>query len=156
MTNAVGFTISLAFPLDVDDGWPPVSVESLPFRASPDGYEALVSPLFVKDLSVGDVIEATIDPDDRVHCWRHFSRSGRSTIWLLRLRSSDTLHAVLAELRALGCNTVALDTVGAYSVDVPDSVSIEVVDAALAHLDVASVAVAFPSMRHGEKDANGE
>jgi hypothetical protein len=40
--------------------------------------------------------------------------------------------------------------VGAYAVDVPESVPITTVDAALAHLDPDSVAVAFPSMRHPE------
>jgi hypothetical protein len=112
---------------------------------------ALVSPLFVRDLSVGDVIEATLDDDGhRVESWRHVSRSGRTTIWLLRMQPSVTINKVLEQLRGMGCNTVSLEDLGTYSVDVPESVPIEEVDAALAHLDADSVAVAFPSMRHEE------
>ena len=56
----------------------------------------------------------------------------------------------LTQLRGLGCNTAALEEAGTYSVDVPESVPIETVDAVLAHLDADAVAVAFPSMRHEE------
>ena len=151
MSSSVRSCESLVFPLDVEDGWPPVAVESLPFRVAPDGYEAVVPPLFVKDLSAGDIIDATIEAGSRrVLSWRHIVRSGRTTVWLLRLRYSGTIKEVLGELRALGCNTVALDEAGAYAIDVPELVPIERVDAALAHLDADSVAVAFPSMRHPE------
>jgi hypothetical protein len=137
--------------LDVEDGWPPVAVESLPFQVAPDGYVALVSPLFVRDLSVGDVIDATLDAGGkRVESWHHVVRSGRSTIWLLRLDRSNTIDAVLTRLRGLGCNTVTFEQAGTYSVDVPESVPMKTVDAALAHLDADSVAVAFPAMRHPE------
>ncbi len=56
----------------------------------------------------------------------------------------------LTQLRGLGCNTAALEGAGTYSVDVPESVPIETVDAVLAYLDADAVAVAFPSMRHEE------
>lgn len=142
--------LSLRFPLPVENGWPPVAVESLPFKLSSDGYTALSSPLFVKDLSVGDVIEVTIDGECNVNSWRHVIRSRRSTIWLLRLKQPNAIDATLAELRALGCNSVGLDSVGCYAVDVPESVSIDRIDSVLALLDEDSVAVAFPSMRHPE------
>jgi Domain of unknown function (DUF4265) len=139
----------LEFGLVEKDGWPPVSVESLPFSVASDGYVALLPPLFVKDLSVGDVIDAEVDIDSfRVVSWRHVVRSKRTTIWLLQMRSSDTINVVLAKLREHGCNTVGLDALGTYAVDVPESVAIEMVDKALEHLDPESVAVAFPSMRH--------
>jgi len=105
----------------------------------------------VKGLSVDDVIEVTLEGEDqRVAAWRHVARSGRTTIWLLRMRSSDTIEAVLAELRNVGCNTVGLAQLGTYAVDVPESVSIETVDEMLGRLDPETVAVAFPSMRHEE------
>ncbi|WP_157907139.1 DUF4265 domain-containing protein [Sorangium cellulosum] len=141
--------VSLSFPLDVEDDWPPVAVESLPFRVAPEGYVAQVPPLFVKGLSVGDVIGATLEAGSyKVIGWKHVVKSGRSTVWLLRMRQSETISAVLAELRELGCNTVGLEDLGVYSVEVPESVRIEAVDTALAHLDSDSVAVAFPSLRH--------
>jgi hypothetical protein len=55
---------SLMFELEVDDGWPPVAVESLPFKIKENGFLLLNPPLFIKGLSVGDDISVTID--DRV------------------------------------------------------------------------------------------
>lgn len=151
MSNSVQSCVSLVFPLDVEDGWPPVAAESLPFRVTPDGYLAVAPPLFVKDLSVDDIIDVTFEADShRVLTWRHVARSGRTTIRLLRLRRSGTINGVLAELRTLGCNTVGLEEAGAYAVDVPETVPIERVDAALAHLDADAVAAAFPALRHPE------
>ena len=151
MSSSAQVEVCLSFALNVEDGWPPVAVESLPFHVMPEGYVALVPPLFVKDLSVGDIIDATLDDAGRrVASWRHVVRSAHTTIWLLRMRGSETIEVVLDELRRLGCNTVGLEESGCYSVDVPESVEIETVDAALEHLDADSVAVAFPSMRHHE------
>lgn len=151
MNSIVGANMNLNFPLNVEDGWPPVAAECLPFKVTPDGYVALSPPLFVKDLSVGDVINATLDAEDyRVTSWRHVTKSGHTTVWLLRIRRTNTIEAVLLELRDLGCNTVELKEAGVYSVDVPELVSIETVDIILAHIDADLVAVAFPSMRHPE------
>lgn len=142
---------SLVFPLAVEKGWPPVTSESLPFRICDGRYEALVPPLFVKNLSVGDVISAEVDPISQcVVGWRHVAKSGHSTVWLARLRPSDTIAQVLAEVRKLGCNTERFEAGGVYSIDVPDSVEMSAVDDVLAGLDRASVAVAFPSMRHDD------
>lgn len=140
--------ISLNFPLSVEDDWPPVATESLPFYVVEGGYECRVAPLFVKDLSVGDVISAELGCDQEVLSWRHVYRSLHSTVWLLRLKRPNTIDAVLAELRRLGCGTVGLDEAGCYAVDVPESIAMETVDKALENLDAGSVATAFPSMRH--------
>lgn len=151
VTGSTGSIQSLELPLEVEDGWPPVALECLPFRVVPEGHLALVPPLFVKDLSVGDVIHVTREAGDgRVLSWRHVARSGSSTVWLLRMRRSETIDAVLTELRDVRCNTVRLDDVGAYAIEVPPEVPIAIVDAILAHLDSDAVAVAFPSMRHDE------
>ncbi len=138
----------LTFALDVDEGWPPVAVEAIPVRVADGGFEILVAPLFVGGMSVGDKIEVETDPvNGTVMSWRTIVRSGRSTIWLLRLRQSEAMAPVIAELRALGCETSELEMFGACSVDVPESLAIEAVDQALAKLD-SGVAVAFPSLRH--------
>ncbi len=148
VSKVVPGQVPLVFPLEIHDGWPPAAVESLPFQKTPAGLQALVAPLFVKDLSVGDVIEADMGPDRQVESWRHIARSGHTTIWLLRQAQTDSIAPVLASLRQLGCTTVTLEEAGAYSVDVPESVPIQTVDAVLEQLDSDAVAVAFPSMRH--------
>jgi hypothetical protein len=144
-------TASLSFPLDVDDDWPPVAVESLPFAVTSRGYRALVAPLFVRDLSVGDVIAAEFDGEGRVRSWHHLERSRHTTVWLLRTDSrTATIPSVLEALRTIGCATVTLQRFGCHAIDVPPTLPIQRVDALLEGLDESAVAVAFPSMRHPE------
>jgi hypothetical protein len=140
----------LKFPLAVEDEWPPVSVECLPFAVSEEHFEALVPPLFVSDMSVGDIIAATLDEEEFVESWSHVHRSGRTTIWLLRLGQTDEIAEALARLRELECNTVSLDSAGCYAVDIPESLTMSAVDEILNSLNGEMVAVAFPSMRHSE------
>lgn len=145
-------TVSLSFALDVEEGWPPVGVECLPFQVTPDGYVAMSAPLFVKDLSAGDVI--AVERDDvngLVFTWRHVEKSGHTTIWLLRMKASATIEPALASLRELGCNTDALEAAGAYTIDVPATLALASVEAVLDQLDSAAFAVAFPSLRHEER-----
>ncbi|MCE4554266.1 DUF4265 domain-containing protein [Roseateles cellulosilyticus] len=141
---------NLQFQLDVEDDWPPVGIESLPFRIDVDGYKLLKPPLFVKGLSVGDVIRPTLDGGGTVSSWSHQTRSGRTTLWLLRLDEPNNLEQVLEKLLELGCNVVKLPQYGCYSIDVPAEVKIGDIDAVLDELNPEFVACAFPSMRHAE------
>lgn len=84
----------LQFPLEVEDDWPPVGSESLPFEKLADGYRAMSPPLFVRDLSVGDVIDVSEDEFGFVSAWRHLAKSGRSVLWLLRLSETDEIDRV--------------------------------------------------------------
>jgi hypothetical protein len=143
--------VSLKFGLDVEDGWPPVAVESLPFRVTETGYLALSSPLFVKDLSAEDVISASLSENNDVESWGHIGRSQRSTVWLLRLKTPNNINEVLALARAMTCNTAGVDSLGCYNIDVPAEVPITEIDAILADLDEDAVGVAFPSLRHPEE-----
>jgi hypothetical protein len=143
--------ISLQFPLNVEDEWPPVGSESLPFEKSGEGYECLSAPIFVKDLSVGDVIEFKKNSEGFLSNWSHISRSGRSTIWLLRLADNDQIEPCLQRLQSLGCNTTGIAEFGCYTIDVPEALAISDVDEVLETLDSELVAVAFPSMRHPEQ-----
>jgi hypothetical protein len=142
---------SLSFQLEVEEGWPPVAVESLPFRVAGGGYECQVAPLYVKDLAIGDLIEAAYDEDGTVSTWSHLRRSNHSTIWLLRTKSPNNLPDVLRRLRVLGCSTVGLEAEGSYAIDVPGELKLSVVDEVLATLDTNAVATAFPAIRHPEE-----
>jgi len=143
--------VSLKFGLDVEDGWPPVAVESLPFRVTETGYLALSAPFFVKNLSAEDVISACLSENYNVESWEHVGRSQRSTVWLLRLKTPNNIEGALARARAMTCNTSGIDSLGCYSIDVSTEVPITEVDAILADLDEDAVAVAFPSLRHLEE-----
>jgi hypothetical protein len=145
--------VSLVFQLDVEDGWPPVAAECLPFEKVPSGYRALVAPLFVKDLSAQDVIAPTIDAvHGQVTSWTHVLRSPRTTVWLGRLAESDRIPVMLQRLRDLGCSTSDAGSMGCYAIDVPPEVSFDAVDAVLATCDESIVAIAFPSFRHPDPD----
>lgn len=149
MSRESPHVVSLNFPLEEQDGWPPVSVECLPFRKVGDHYEVLDAPLFIKDMSVGDVLSVTLEAD-LVSAWRHVRRSDRSTFWLGRLQQTDAIDIVLRELRELGCNTARAPALGTYAIDVPETVEIGLVDDILDRLDREAVAIAYPSMRHPE------
>ena len=141
-------SVSLQFALPMDEDWPPIGSESLPFDKVGKGYRCLSVPLFVKDLSVGDVIEINKSSGIFIESWCHIERSNRSTLWLLRLSDNPPIQNCLVALRLLECNTTGLDEFGCYAVDIPESVSIIDVDAILDELDDDLVAIAFPSMRH--------
>jgi hypothetical protein len=140
--------VMLNFNLNVEDGWPPVAIESIPFKKVKLGYKVLGAPLFIKNLSVGDVISAKTIGRNSVESWVHMHYSKHTTIWLLRLSEPNQINIVLEKLRALGCNTTALANLGCFAVDVPEGISLKIVDSALEALDEDSVAIAFPSMRH--------
>jgi hypothetical protein len=142
---------SLSFPLDVEEDWPPVAIESLPFDTEEAGFRLLLPPLFVKGLSVGDVITVR-ERAERVSSWKHKVRSEHSTIWLLRLKRDATrgIKSVLERAHRLGCTSTGLPKFGAYAIDVPPGTSMKSVDAVLVKLDREKVAIAYPSLRHSE------
>jgi hypothetical protein len=143
-------TVSLKFALQVEDDWPPVGSESLPFEEIGGGYKCLSVPLFVKGLSVLDVVKIEKDEDGFVRSWRHVYKSGNSTVWLLRLAGTPSIETSLSKLRSLQCNTSGITEFGCYAIDVPAAVAIADVDAVLDGLNSELVAVAFPSMRHSD------
>ncbi|MEC4595260.1 DUF4265 domain-containing protein [Nitrospirillum amazonense] len=142
----------LQFPLEIEEGWPPVAVESLPFEkvpceGMPNGYRALTAPLYVRGMSVGDIIMVQVDAAGLVQSWRHLHQSSHSTVWLLRMRATE-LDLGLEALRRLGCHTVSAPQLSSYAIDVPPSVALAQVDAIIDTFDPEAVAAAFPSLRH--------
>jgi len=140
----------LQFALVVEEDWPPVGSESLPFEKVAHGYKCCSVPLFVKGLSVDDVIGIEKYSEGFVYEWNHVQRSERTTIWLARLADHPPIEDCLRNLRLLECNTASAEQLGCYAVDVPASLPIAEVDAWLEALDPEFVAIAFPSMRHPE------
>jgi hypothetical protein len=140
---------SLLFSIEESDGWPPVSSECLEFVRTEGEYELLSVPLFIKGLSRGDVLSVSFDQSGMVNDWKILKPSQNTTIWILKLGDID-LNKILGNLHSIGCNTVSLDELGAYAVDVPSEVKIANVDDLLSYLDKDSVAVAYPSFRHVE------
>jgi hypothetical protein len=143
--------VSLTFALDVEDGWPPVAAECLPFDVVPGGVKLLVPPLFIKGLSVGDVIVVE-EQDDQIWSWKHRSRSKNSTVWLLALRDrAKRIGKAVRRLASMGCTSTS--GLAVTAIDVPPTVSMEELDAVLGTLDPEMTPIAYPSFRHREKRA---
>ena len=96
--------VMLSFSLSVEDGWPPVGTEDIRYEKVGTDYRVLAPPLFLKGLSVDDVISVKLK-NQSVASWTHLSRSGRTTIWLGRKKDHNVIQTTLAKLRELGCDT---------------------------------------------------
>jgi Domain of unknown function (DUF4265) len=140
--------IELHFNLNVIEDWPPVSVEGILCTKILEGYRLESPPLFVKGLSVGDIISVEFDSVNNIKSWKILAHSSRTTIWILRTGPNDNIRPVLEGLKSLGCKSVELSELGCYSVDVPAEVSIADVDTLLSSLDPINTAAVFPSFRH--------
>jgi Domain of unknown function (DUF4265) len=148
--NGEASSVVVNIPLTVVDGWPPVGVEGLPCTVVKLGYRVENPPLFVRDLSAGDVIAVNRDDLGDVVSWETRERSRHTTVWLLRKKTPNNIDEVLCALRSLHCNTVRLPEYGCYSIDVPAECDISQVDKRLSLLNEEEVAIAFPSFRHDE------
>ena len=147
----------LSFQLEVEDGWPPVAAEVMECTQVDKSFRIESAPLFLKGLSVGDLIIATPDEEGRVWEWQHLAKSDRTTIWLARLslEAQGEIDATLLKLRGLKCNVTRSEALGCFAIDVPADCPIDDVDRCLAPLAPDRVAVAFPSFRHEEGETEG-
>ena len=146
--------VELLFQLQQDeDGWPPVAVEGLWCEAVGSLYRVQTCPLFVKGISVGDLIDVQCADEHEVEAFTVSKPSDNTTVWIIFL-DPDVIEKSLQQLRSVGCNTTGpLEgwTTKLCSVDVPAGVEMSVVDAIVHPLEqMARVAVAFPSYRHPE------
>ena len=146
-------TVSFDFTLDVVNDWPPMAVERLPFRPSRAGYELLAAPLFLPGLSVGDVLAIDAGAAGAVESWSHRQRSGRSTLWILRLATPSGIQRVLRRARDLGCETVSGTSGGIQAIDVPADVSLTLIGRELERLNPRASAVTWSSLRHPDRPA---
>ncbi|MEY3997144.1 MAG: hypothetical protein RL344_1487 [Pseudomonadota bacterium] len=143
---------SLAFSLNVEDGWPPVAIENIPCTKMDSGFKIDIPPLFVNGLSVGDIISVELDSLNNVTSWEHIFQSKRTTIWILGLNinKQKSIFNVLIELNKLNCHTVSLKEYNYFSVDVPNDCSIDLIDTCLSELNQDFFSIVYPSFRHDE------
>ena len=144
--------IELMFKLEQDeDDWPPVGAEGLWCQPVNSLYRVETCPLFVKGISVGDLIEAEADEDGRVFQFTVAEPSANSTVWLI-FWDRSAINPTLQALRSLGCDTTGPPEgtdAKICSVNVPANVDFTKVDAVLQPLEQPErIAVAYPSYRH--------
>jgi hypothetical protein len=137
----------LMFVLEIDDGWPPVAKECMTCSDCESGYRIEVPPLFIKDLSVGDVISIERNDEGEVSAWSHVEKSMRSTIWIM-VSGGHSINDGLDCLKKLKCNVEEFEPYNYFAIDVPAECQVEQLDACLNALSGENVSVAFPSFRH--------
>ena len=142
----------LMFVLDVEEGWPPVAKECMVSTACKGGYRIDVPPLFVKNLSRGDVIAVDRNENGEVVAWTHVERSRHSTVWIM-VHGDHSISDVIERLKQLKCNVAELEQYHYFSIDVPAECTVEQLDSCLDVLSEDVASVAFPSFRHGEEEA---
>jgi hypothetical protein len=148
--------VELLFQLPQDDdGWPPVPVEGLWCEPLNGDYRLQTCPLFVKRLSVGDVIAVEMNENGDVQDFTVIEPSNNTTVWVMFWNGS-ILEGVLDQLRSIEC-----DTTGPLqgwetplcSVNVAAHIDMSKVDAILRPFERAEqIAVAYPSYRHPDGD----
>jgi Domain of unknown function (DUF4265) len=120
------------------------------------GYRIEVAPLFVKGLSAGDIIDVEGFEDGSVKKWTHLHRSPRSTAWLIVRNGSDPEPA-LECLKRRKCNIVSFPPRLLFSIDIPETCSLEEFDACLNLLaEEDRIGLVFPSLRHRSHPRAGE
>ncbi len=102
-----------------------------------DRYRLDNTPFFAYRLSWGDVVEALPEADGSLFFTRVLEKSGHRTIRVLLAESVENAagQLVVAEIARLGC-TYEGATSKLICIDIPPSVSLEVVAARLTELDL--------------------
>lgn len=143
--------IEIHFNLDIEDEWPPVGQEGLVFIKKGDLYVLYKPPLFVKNLSIGDLLEIDIGEFNFAENYQVIEKSGNSTVWLARIADCNSLKDIFDDLKQLHCHVVELPQLGCYSIAVPFNTKISDIDKCLSQLNPNQIAIAYPSFRHNEE-----
>lgn len=138
--------LKIGFPLEVDEeeDWPPFDAEHLWFRKAGDLYELDSVPLFLMDLSLGDLLRIEIDEAGYATQWSVVTRSPNSTVWMF----------------CPGCTTLADELVsrgyevehhgGIYSVNIRGDSTLRAFHDLVAASADTPQEFAYPSLRHQE------
>ncbi|HEY2179338.1 MAG TPA: DUF4265 domain-containing protein [Caulobacteraceae bacterium] len=146
--------IELLFKLDGDDEWPPAVVEGLWGEQDGTSFRVLTCPLFVRGLSVGDVIAPETDDAGDVVAFEVLERSSHSTVWVLA-EDPAIREELRSVLESLGCGTVGgpESIPSLCAVDVPGEVEIDAIDAVLGEPErTGQISIAYPSFRHASDE----
>lgn len=108
-----------------EDGYPPVTIETVWTRKTKDGYYELDnSPFYALDVSWKDVVDVEEVSDGTLQFKRVVRQSGHSTVRVVALKKGE-LEPLKRKLEELGCSWEGADVPSLISVDVPPHVDIE-------------------------------
>jgi Domain of unknown function (DUF4265) len=110
----------MMFDLEVVDGWPPVSAETLWVQAiGPNKFQIDNCPFFVKGIAVRDLVEGHGGPEDVLRYSRKLESGGHSTIHVVVL-DDEVRPALKAEIAGAGSQIEEGPWQSLFSIDVPD------------------------------------
>lgn len=124
MTNPDGGPyVKVYFRLEVEDDWPPASVESLWAVDQGDGTARLDNtPWFVQEIACGDIVEVEPDEEDVRWAGAVVRRSENCTIRLIVLReggSGAARQSVINAFQELGVDGEGIEHFGMVALNVP-------------------------------------
>jgi hypothetical protein len=108
-----------------EDGYPPVSIETVWARRTSDGYYELDnSPFYATEVSWKDVVDIEEMPDGTLQFKRVVRQSGHSTIRVVALKKGE-MEPLKRKLEEFGCSWEGGDVPSLISVDIPPRVDIK-------------------------------
>src|SRR5262245_43200695 len=121
----MGEHVKVFFSLEQDeDGYPPVTVESMWAVKREDGYELDNIPFYARSIAHGDLLAVRRDEDGLLWYDHRIKPSRHSTVRLLLAREED-VSAARERLHEMGCTSEVADVTRLVAVDIPPTVDYE-------------------------------
>lgn len=128
MTNSQGSHVKVHFRLEIEDDWPPVSVESLWAVGQRDGTARLDDvPWLVRGIACGDIVATDADEEGVRWAGTVVRGSENCTIRLIVFRdggSGAARQSVIDAFHALGVYGEGVERFRMVALDVPPAVDI--------------------------------
>lgn len=110
--------VKVVFRLEIDeDGYPPVSTETLWAQKEGDGFRLDNTPFFARGVALGDIVHA-VPVDGMLEYKWVIKRSGRGTVRVIMFEEAET-EKTREEFRKLGCPSELSHIPGLFAVDIP-------------------------------------
>ncbi|MYZ34511.1 MULTISPECIES: DUF4265 domain-containing protein [unclassified Streptomyces] len=126
--NEANDRVRVLFPLEQDDGWPPVASERLwAIPVDVDLVRIDNVPWFVRDLSLNDIVRTRTDPRGALEAVRKISWSGNCTVRIIPYepgRFSGDSQAIIDIFSPLGVQAEGIEQFGMIALNVPPSADI--------------------------------
>jgi hypothetical protein len=131
--------VKINFRISTDeDGYPPVSAESLWSDALADGYKIDNIPFFTREATIGDVVEAKASDDGTLWFSAIKYRSKHSLIRVVFFEATQK-EKIISSLKELGCDVEYMPDFKLAAVDIPEHVELRKVQQLLHQESLAGV-----------------
>lgn len=121
--------VKVFFSLECEDGWPPMSVESVWARTTDEPHHYMIenTPFFVQTATLGDVVIARHRPaadrlDAQVLWFRERVKWAGNSLIRLIFRKRESKDEIFAWLDGTGCICEGFDQMAMLAVSVPPEV----------------------------------